>query len=87
VRIGKLIAMDVMMSVSRAPLDWVSLNSENSQESQRVLNEFWCDETFMGKLSVVRDGNTLASCHVAPEEHVKSSWTIGEWSKESKSMD
>ena len=32
-RIGKIVAMEVMSSVGRAPLDWISLNSEDSHKS------------------------------------------------------
>lgn len=87
VGIGFAVAVGMVMSVTGAPFDWVSLNSKDSNHCEGVFNPLWRNETSMCELSVVRHGDSLANEHIAPESPSNSSWRVGEWSKESKGVD
>ena len=75
-----LITVRMVMPMSRAPFNWIALNSKNSNESKSILYPFWTLEASVGQLSMIREGDTLANNHIAPECPTNGSRRISEWS-------
>ena len=74
------ITISMVMSMSRAPFDWVTLNSKNSYKGKNIFYPFWRLKASVSKLSMVRKGDALTNYHVAPECPTKCSRWICEWS-------
>lgn len=85
--VNDIIAMLVMMSVSRHPFDWMTLDGETSSCGHSVLNPLWSGEALMGKLSMIGNSNTEGGNHITEESKLKGFWSVGEWGEEGNSMD